>query len=247
MQERRKLCRASFEHVGMMLAETCALLLSDPARMLSRVSVEGLEHLTAAATTPGGVLMLTAHFGNWELLGLAHTLSGLPLTVVVLPVLFEREVKAVVELASFQQLSEVHLAFLDQLTESMGIVLNTIAATMRTEQLLQQSQALAEELQKTNAELQEKAQLLAEQNTEVEAKNREIEQAKQALEENLAPLHEPLRKSIQQALDTKEKERPEAMKALLKTNAALVLEEQRTKRIWVKAGVAGINGRTATQ
>ena len=80
------------------------------------------------------------------------------------------------------------MAFLDQLTESIGIVLNTIAATMRTEQLLQQSQALAEELQNTNAELQEKAQLLAEQNTEVEAKNREIEQAKHALEEKAEQL-----------------------------------------------------------
>ena len=107
--------------------------------------------------------------------------SGAPMTIVVLPVLFEGEVKAVVELASFHKLSEVHLAFLDQLTESIGIVLNTIAATMRTEQLLQQSQALAEELQNTNAELQEKAQLLAEQNTGVETENREIEQAKHAL------------------------------------------------------------------
>src|SRR6202167_5629900 len=113
---------------------------------------------------------------------------GTPTPIVVLPVLFEGEVKAVVELASFHKLSEVHVAFLDQLTESIGIVLNTIAATMRTEQLLQQSQALAEELQKTNAELQEKAQLLAEQNTEVEAKNREIEQAKQALEEKAEQL-----------------------------------------------------------
>ncbi len=114
--------------------------------------------------------------------------SAAPLTIVVLPVLFEGEVKAVVELASFQVLSDVNLIFLDQLTESMGIVLNTIAATMRTEQLLQQSQDLAGELQKTNAELQEKAQLLAEQNTEVEAKNREIEQAKQALEEKAEQL-----------------------------------------------------------
>ncbi len=114
--------------------------------------------------------------------------SATPVSIVVLPVLFEREVKAVVELASFQQLSDIHLAFLDQLTESMGIVLNTIAATMQTEQLLQQSQALAEELQKTNAQLQEKAQLLADQNTEVEAKNREIEQAKQALEEKAEQL-----------------------------------------------------------
>ncbi|MGH9647098.1 MAG: ATP-binding protein, partial [Bryobacteraceae bacterium] len=114
--------------------------------------------------------------------------SGTPVTIVVLPVLFEGEVKAVVELASFQELSEIHIAFLDQLTESIGIVLNTIAATMRTEQLLQQSQALAEELQETNAQLQEKAKLLAEQNTEVEAKNREIEQAKHALEEKAEQL-----------------------------------------------------------
>ncbi len=114
--------------------------------------------------------------------------SSTPATIVVMPLLFEGEVKAVVELASYQTLSDIHIAFLDQLTESIGIVLNTIAATMRTEQLLQQSQALAEELQNTNAELQEKAQLLAEQNTEVEAKNREIEQAKHALEEKAEQL-----------------------------------------------------------
>ncbi len=118
-----------------------------------------------------------------------------PVSIVVLPVLFEGDVKAAIELASFGQFSDVHLAFLDQLTQSIGIVLNTIAATMRTEQLLQQSQALAEELQSqqlqlqtTNEELQEKAQLLAEQKTEVEMKNQEVEQAKKALEEKAEQL-----------------------------------------------------------
>ena len=118
-----------------------------------------------------------------------------PVSIVVLPVLFEGDVKAAIELASFGQFSDIHLAFLDQLTQSIGIVLNTIAATMRTEQLLQQSQALAEELQsqqlqlqQTNAELQEKAQLLAEQKTEVETKNQEVEQAKKALEEKAEQL-----------------------------------------------------------
>src|ERR1043165_8288193 len=76
-----------------------------------------------------------------------------PLSIVVLPVLFEGQVKAVIELASFHKFSDIHLAFLDQLTDSMGIVLNTIAATMRTEELLKQSQALAEELQAQQAEL----------------------------------------------------------------------------------------------
>ena len=65
-----------------------------------------------------------------------------PLNIVVLPVLFEGEVKAVIELASFDAFSEIHQTFLDQLTEAIGIVLNTIAANMRTEGLLKQSQSL---------------------------------------------------------------------------------------------------------
>ncbi len=118
-----------------------------------------------------------------------------PLNLIVLPVLFEGQVKAVIELASFEQFSPTHLIFLDQLTESIGIVLNTIEANMRTEDLLKQSQSLArelqsqqEELQKTNLELEDKARLLAEQNVEVEKKNMEVEQARQALEEKAAQL-----------------------------------------------------------
>jgi HAMP domain-containing protein/signal transduction histidine kinase/DNA-binding response OmpR family regulator len=114
--------------------------------------------------------------------------EGTPLSIVVLPVLFEGEARAVIELASFRHFTDVNLAFLDQLTQGIGIVLNTIAATMRTEQLLKQSQALAEQLQKTNLELEEKAHLLAEQKNEVETKNREVEQAKAALEEKAEQL-----------------------------------------------------------
>ena len=83
-----------------------------------------------------------------------------PSHVVVLPVLFEKQVKAVIALASFKPFSEVHQTFFDQLTELFGIVLNTIAATMRTEDLLKRSQALTTELQQTNAELNEKAEQL---------------------------------------------------------------------------------------
>src|SRR5262249_42644186 len=118
-----------------------------------------------------------------------------PLSVIVLPVLFEGEVKAVIELASFETFSATHEAFLDQLMETIGIALNTIQATSRTEYLLEQSQSLAnelgsrqEELQKTNAELEDKAQLLAEQNVEVERKNTEVEQARRALEEKATQL-----------------------------------------------------------
>jgi HAMP domain-containing protein/CheY-like chemotaxis protein len=118
-----------------------------------------------------------------------------PNSIVVLPVLFEGQVKAVIELASLASFTGLQLAFLEQLTTSIGIVLNSIGATMQTEALLQQSQQLAgelqtqqKELQQTNEQLAQKAQQLAEQNAEVERKNQEIEQARRALEEKAEEL-----------------------------------------------------------
>jgi HAMP domain-containing protein/CheY-like chemotaxis protein/signal transduction histidine kinase len=121
--------------------------------------------------------------------------EAVPRNVIVLPVLFEDRVKAVIELASLNNFTTSHLAFLEQLTASIGIVLNSIEATMQTEGLLKQSQQLAtelqvqqKELQQTNEQLAQKAQQLAEQNVEVERKNQEIEQARRALEEKAKEL-----------------------------------------------------------
>ena len=121
--------------------------------------------------------------------------EAVPRNVIVLPVLFEDRVKAVIELASLSVFTASHLAFLEQLTASIGIVLNSIEATMQTEGLLKQSQQLAtelqtqqKELQQTNEQLAQKAQQLAEQNVEVERKNQEIEQARRALEEKAKEL-----------------------------------------------------------
>jgi len=123
-------------------------------------------------------------------LGEAHEVS-----IIVLPVLFEGQTKAVIELAAIQAFSAGSLAFLELLTQSIGAVFNTIEATMRTERLLTQSQQLTtelqsrqSELQQTNEELGTKARLLAEQNAEVERKNAEVEQARFALEEKASEL-----------------------------------------------------------
>ena len=124
------------------------------------------------------------------------------LSIIVLPVLFEGQTKAVIELASLKSFGTGSLAFLELLTQSIGAVFNTIEATMRTEGLLTQSQQLTvelqsrqSELQQTNEELGTKAKLLAEQNAEVERKNAEVErknaeveQARHALEEKAAEL-----------------------------------------------------------
>jgi HAMP domain-containing protein/CheY-like chemotaxis protein/signal transduction histidine kinase len=118
-----------------------------------------------------------------------------PRDAVVLPVLFEGQVKAVIELSAISPFTELQLSFLEQLTASIGIVFNSIEATMQTEGLLTQSQQLAaelqaqqRELQQTNEQLEQKAQQLAERNVEVEAKNQEIEQARRAVEEKAAEL-----------------------------------------------------------
>ncbi len=132
-----------------------------------------------------------------------------PLNIVVLPVTFDGQVKAVVELASFHAFSAIHQLFLDQLTESIGVVLNMITASMRTEKLLVQSQNLTQELlsqsneltaqqaelkgsnaalEKQALELEEKARLLVDQNAKVEVKNQEVELARVSLEEKAEQL-----------------------------------------------------------
>ena len=125
-----------------------------------------------------------------------------PVNLVVLPVLFEGRVLGVIELASFARFSAVHQQFLDQLMETVGVSLNAIMASSRTEELLAESQRLAaelqqkqqelqvqqDELQQTNAELEDKATLLAEQNRAIEIQNSEIEEARRALEERAEQL-----------------------------------------------------------
>jgi signal transduction histidine kinase/HAMP domain-containing protein/ActR/RegA family two-component response regulator len=119
-----------------------------------------------------------------------------PANVIMLPILFDDRVMAVVEIASFQPFTDTHMAFLEQVSEMIGVVLNTIVATMRTEELLEQSQSLTgelqwqseelqkqrDELERANVQLEERAHLLAEQNARIEQKNAEVESARVELE-----------------------------------------------------------------
>ncbi|MFN2452488.1 MAG: HAMP domain-containing protein, partial [Candidatus Dormibacteria bacterium] len=125
-----------------------------------------------------------------------------PTTIIVMPILFEEQVLGVIEIATFQRLAPIHVTFLDQVMETIGIVLNTIIATMRTEELLAQSQRLAQELQeqqeelkRSNAELEAQAKTLTEselllqrQQEELQQTNREIEAARRNLEEKAEQL-----------------------------------------------------------
>ncbi|HEV2016742.1 MAG TPA: response regulator [Gemmatimonadaceae bacterium] len=131
-----------------------------------------------------------------------------PRNILVLPVLFEGEVKAVIELASFLPFSQIHQLFLDQLAESVGVVINMIAANMRTAELLEQSQSLTLELQTQSEELRTQQEELKKSNSELEAQattlrtseellkdqQEELQQVNEELEEKASLLAEQNRK-----------------------------------------------------
>jgi signal transduction histidine kinase/ActR/RegA family two-component response regulator len=125
--------------------------------------------------------------------------SAAPVNIVILPVLFEGQVKAVIELASFSRFSEIHQSFLDQLTESIGVVLHTIAANMQTEYLLHQSQSLTaelqaqqEELKKTNDRLEQQALNLQKSEALLKSKQDELRSANEQLQEKARQLSDQM-------------------------------------------------------
>ncbi len=126
--------------------------------------------------------------------------SAAPVNIIILPVLFEGQVKAVIELASFSRFSDIHQSFLDQLTESIGVVLHTIAANMQTEYLLHQSQSLTaelqaqqEELKKTNDRLEQQALNLQKSEALLKSKQEELRSANEQLQEKARQLSEQMR------------------------------------------------------
>ncbi|HEX6058261.1 MAG TPA: HAMP domain-containing protein [Gemmatimonadaceae bacterium] len=113
-----------------------------------------------------------------------------PRNIIVLPILFEDTVKAVIELGSFLPFSENHQIFLDQLAESIGVVLNMIQANMRTEELLQQSQKLTQELQSQSQELQSQQEELKRSNAELEAQAKSLKASEELLKEQQEELQQ---------------------------------------------------------
>jgi len=123
-----------------------------------------------------------------------------PRNIMVMPVLFEDQVMAVIEIGSFSSFAEVQRAFLESLGETIGIVINTIQATMRTEDLLRQSQALTLELQERSEELQSQQEELKRANTELEQQAQTLKASEELLQtqqEELQQTNEELEEKAQ--------------------------------------------------
>src|SRR3954452_24050497 len=144
-----------------------------------------------------------------------------PVNIIVLPILFEDQVMAVVELASFTPFTDVHLTFLEQLSETVGVVLNTIIANTRTEELLQSSQSLTQELQSQSEELQA-------QRDELERTNQELEEQAKSLKAS-----EELLQSQQEELQQTNEELEEKAQLLAEQNARI---EQKNEEVEAARG-----------
>jgi HAMP domain-containing protein/CheY-like chemotaxis protein/signal transduction histidine kinase len=148
--------------------------------------------------------------------------EAVPVNIVVLPVLFEDQVMAVVELAAFTPFTDTQLTFLEQLSETVGVVLNTIIATMRTEELLQQSQSLTQELQSQSEELQA-------QRDELERTNEELEEQARSLKAS-----EELLQAQQEELQQTNAELEEKAQLLAEQNARIELKNAEVEQARVE-------------
>ncbi|MGI2908664.1 response regulator [Tolypothrix sp. VBCCA 56010] len=113
-----------------------------------------------------------------------------PMNIIVLPAMYEERVLAVIELASFQRFSDIHLTFLDQLSESIGIVLDNISAYQRSEELLEQSRSLTEELRSQQEELVQTNQQLEEQTETLQKSDKLLRQQQQDLQQSYEELQQ---------------------------------------------------------
>ena len=158
-----------------------------------------------------------------------------PVNIIVMPILFEEQVLGVIELASLKPHSEIHQTFLEQLMETLGVVLNTIMANMRTEELLQQSQSLTQELQTQSEELQRRQEELQHRQEELKRSNTELEQQAQSLKAS-----EELLQSQQEKLQRANEE--------LQEKAALLEERNRdieTKNHEIELARLGVEEKAA--
>src|SRR5688572_14143848 len=113
-----------------------------------------------------------------------------PVNVIVLPVLFEESVLGIIELASLHPFDEIRLSFLDQVVETIGVVLSTIIANMRTEELLDESQRLAGELGERSQELQTQQEELRRSNAELESQAASLKASEELLQQQQEELQQ---------------------------------------------------------
>ena len=81
-EEIRRIARCSFEHLGAMAAEFFRFFPDRGESIRDLIHLEGEEHLKETLEKGRGALVLSAHLGNWELVGMGLVQNGYPLAMV---------------------------------------------------------------------------------------------------------------------------------------------------------------------
>jgi len=66
-----------------MLAEVAWLLRATPEQVAELCTIDGVEHLERPLAAGSGVVLITGHCGNWELLNARIGVAGIPMTIAV--------------------------------------------------------------------------------------------------------------------------------------------------------------------
>ena len=111
-----------------------------------------------------------------------------PKNILVIPVLFEDEVIAVMELVSVTEISDLHQDLIHQTVDNLGLTIHSIMGRMRIQTLLHESQAMTEELQVQSEELQTQAEELQMQAEELRTTNEQLESRTEEAEQKTADL-----------------------------------------------------------
>ncbi|MBK5449050.1 response regulator [Bacillus sp. TH22] len=121
-----------------------------------------------------------------------YVTSGLleirPQNLLVIPILFEDEVIAVMELVSVTEISDLHQDLIQQTVDNLGLTIHSIMGRMRIQTLLHESQAMTEELQVQSEELQTQAEELQMQAEELRTTNEQLESRTEEAEQKTTDL-----------------------------------------------------------
>ncbi|GGG23024.1 response regulator [Paenibacillus abyssi] len=123
-----------------------------------------------------------------------------PSHLLVVPILYENEAVAVMELASFREFSGKERQLIDIVSRNLGVLLNTLADIARIDALLRETQNQREELEVQTEELQAQTEELEAQTEELQAQTEEL--FKQS--ELLASSNEKLRVEVELTAHQKE-------------------------------------------
>ncbi|MDM8568820.1 GAF domain-containing protein, partial [Thiotrichales bacterium HSG1] len=154
--------------------------------------------------------------------------GALPQHVLLLPFLYENELKGVIEIGSATELTKIQRQFLENVMTNIGIAINTANSRSQTKELLQQSQQQADKLQNQQEELQKANEELQGQSEELQSQQEELRQSNEVLEERTKDLEQQKLK-IQEKNQIMESNRIEMEKTQIemeKAKAAITLKAE---------------------